>query len=120
MHGLLIIPEMGPTVRLATVFTSIENLPIPEGDNPHAWVTESCDHCRLCARKCPVGAIYTEPIEHPDGRLTCARRARKRILGSSGRRMVHRPLEWRCLAMAAARLSTSSAETSMSRKSCSR
>ena len=72
MHGLLITPEMGPMVRLAAVFTSIENLPVPEGDNPHGWVTEFCDHCRLCARRCPVDAIYDEPIEHPDGRLTCA------------------------------------------------
>ncbi|MEX1280572.1 MAG: 4Fe-4S binding protein [Acidimicrobiia bacterium] len=72
IHGLLITPEMGPTVRLAAVFTSIENLPVPEGDHPHAWIEEFCDHCRLCVRKCPVDAIYTEPIRHPDGRITCA------------------------------------------------
>ncbi len=71
MHGLLITPEMGPTVRLAAVFTSIENLPLPQGHNPHAWVTESCDHCRHRVREGPLDAIYTEPIEHQDGRLTC-------------------------------------------------
>ena len=71
MHGLLITPEMDPTVRLAAVFTSIENLPVPQGENPHAWVTEFCDHCRHCVRECPVDAIYTNPIEHPDGRLSC-------------------------------------------------
>ena len=71
MHGLLNTPEMGPTVRIAAVFTSIENLPVPGGENPHAWVTEFCDHCRLCAKRCPVDAVYDEPIEHEDGRLTC-------------------------------------------------
>ena len=45
---------------------------MPAGDNPHAWVEEFCDHCRLCVRKCPVDAIYDDPIVHPDGRLTCA------------------------------------------------
>ena len=29
-HGLLITPQSGPRVRLAAVFTSIENLPLPE------------------------------------------------------------------------------------------
>ena len=72
IHGLIITPEMGPTVRLAAVFTSIENLPIPEGNNPHEWIAEFCDHCRLCVRKCPVDAIYAEPILHEDGRFTCA------------------------------------------------
>jgi epoxyqueuosine reductase QueG len=76
MHGLLITPEMGPTVRLAAVFTSIENLPLPTGENPHAWVTEFCDHCRHCVRECPVDAIYVEPIEHEDGRLSCVSDAR--------------------------------------------
>jgi ferredoxin len=71
IHGLLITPEMGPTVRLAAVFTSIENLPVPSGDNPHEWIGEFCDHCRLCVRKCPVDAIYTKPIVHEDGRITC-------------------------------------------------
>ena len=72
IHGLLITPEMGPTVRLAAVFTSIENLPVPAGKNPHSWIEEFCDHCRLCVRKCPDDAVYDDPIEHPDGRLTCA------------------------------------------------
>lgn len=76
IHGLLITPEMGPTVRLAAVFTSIENLPYPKGENPHAWVDEFCDHCRLCIRKCPVDAIYTEPIYHDDGRVTCTNDAK--------------------------------------------
>lgn len=72
IHGLLITPEFGPTVRLAAVFTSIGNLPLPKGNNPHKWVEEFCDQCRLCIRKCPVDAIYTKPIVHKDGRLTCA------------------------------------------------
>ena len=62
---------MGPTVRLAAVFTSIKNLPYLEGENSHAWVEEFCDHCRLCICKCPVDAIYPEPIYHDDGRITC-------------------------------------------------
>ncbi len=72
LHGLIITPEMGPTVRLAAVFTSIENLPQASGDNPHSWIEAFCDHCQLCARKCPVDAIYESPIVHPDGRITCA------------------------------------------------
>lgn len=72
IHGLLITPEMGPTVRLAAVFTSIENLPVPAGGNPHEWIGEFCRHCQLCVRKCPVDAIYPEPIVHADGRMTCA------------------------------------------------
>lgn len=71
IHGLIITPEMGPVVRLAAVFTSIENLPFAES-NEHGWIEEFCDHCRLCVRKCPVDAIYTEPIRHESGRITCA------------------------------------------------
>ncbi len=70
-HGLLITPEFGPTVRLAAVFTSIQNLPLPNGNNPHEWIEEFCDHCRLCKRKCPVDAFFPEPIIHEDGRITC-------------------------------------------------
>lgn len=72
IHGLLITPEYGPTVRLAAVFTSIKNLPIQKGENPHEWIEEFCDHCRICIRRCPVDAIYPRPISHGDGRLTCA------------------------------------------------
>lgn len=49
LHGLLITREFGPTVRLAAVFTSIVDLPLPQGRKPHQWVEEFCDHCQLCA-----------------------------------------------------------------------
>lgn len=71
LHGLLITPQMGPTIRLAAVFTSIENLPLPTGDNPHSWIGEFCQHCHLCSKRCPPQAFHPEPIAHPDGRLTC-------------------------------------------------
>ena len=47
LHGLIITPEHGPRVRLAAVFTSIENLPFSEA-NPHSWVAEFCAVCRRC------------------------------------------------------------------------
>ena len=56
-QGLLISLEVGPRVRLAAVFTNIENLPVAEC-NPHEWVREYCDHCRKCIRDCPGDAIY--------------------------------------------------------------
>ncbi len=55
-QGLLISPEVGPRVRLAAVFTNIENLPVAES-NPHEWIREYCDHCRKCIRECPGDAI---------------------------------------------------------------
>lgn len=58
--GLLITPEHGPRVRIAAIFTSIENLPFNEG-NPHAWVAEYCQRCHACVRKCPQQAIHGEP-----------------------------------------------------------
>ncbi|MCG3227651.1 MAG: 4Fe-4S dicluster domain-containing protein [Candidatus Heimdallarchaeota archaeon] len=67
--GLLITPENGPTVRLAAVYTSIENLPFNEG-NEHSWVREYCAKCGICIDKCPPQAIYKEPIFHETGRVT--------------------------------------------------
>lgn len=61
-HGLLITPEFGPRVRIATIFTSIENLPINK-ENRHAWVEEFCyASCGRCVRKCPPHAILEKPI----------------------------------------------------------
>ena len=64
-HGLLITPEFGPSLRLAAVFTDIENLPIDER-NEHSWIKEFCNTCNKCVRKCPAQAIYKEPKVFPD------------------------------------------------------
>lgn len=65
-NGLLITPWNGPRVRLAAVFTDIENLPTAN-DNPHLWVREFCQTCNNCVEKCPAGAIYVQTQMHPDG-----------------------------------------------------
>lgn len=69
INGLVITPRFGPCVRLAAVFTEIENLPVYEGDE-HAWVLDFCDSCRRCVRECPPDAFYDAPIEHENGLVT--------------------------------------------------
>jgi len=69
MHGLLITPEFGPRVRLAAVFTSIEDLPQGAG-REHAWIEDLCRECVKCVRQCPPDAIRTEPVRHESGRVT--------------------------------------------------
>lgn len=69
LNGLIITPEHGPRVRLGAVFTSIQNLPEPR-PNPHAWVAEFCQACRICHRQCPPGALYEDPIIHENGQVT--------------------------------------------------
>ncbi|MGY5858634.1 MAG: reductive dehalogenase domain-containing protein [Candidatus Thorarchaeota archaeon] len=68
-HGLLITPEFGPRVRIAAVYTSIDNLPLAEA-NDHSWISDYCSTCGLCIRKCPPGAIHDESITHDSGRVT--------------------------------------------------
>ena len=65
-HGLLITPEFGPSLRLAAVFTDIENLPI-DNQNKHAWIKDFCNTCNKCVRKCPAQAIYAETKVFSDG-----------------------------------------------------
>lgn len=61
LHGLTITPEFGPRVRIAAVFTSIENLPVSE-ETRHKWIEDFCNTaCGLCARKCPPKAILKKP-----------------------------------------------------------
>ncbi|MGQ4911349.1 MAG: 4Fe-4S binding protein [Candidatus Thorarchaeota archaeon] len=60
-HGLLITPEAGPRVRLAAVFTSIENLPFLE-ENEHRWIEDYCQNCGICVRGCPPRAILDRPL----------------------------------------------------------
>ena len=69
ISGLLITPEYGPRVRLAAVFTEIENLPVHEGDE-HAWILDFCDSCRRCIRDCPPDAFYDSPIYNDNGLVT--------------------------------------------------
>ncbi len=69
LHGLIITPEYGPRVRLATIYTSIENLPRAR-PNQHSWVEEFCASCRRCIRDCPAGAILDEPVRHASGQMT--------------------------------------------------
>lgn len=69
ISGLLITPQFGPRVRLAAVFTEIENLPVYEG-NEHAWLLDFCQSCRRCVRDCPPDAFYEDPIMHENGSVT--------------------------------------------------
>ena len=68
-HGLLINPEFGSRVRLAAIYTNIENLPFTELNN-HGWIEEYCKMCGLCAKQRPPKAIWYEPITHETGRVT--------------------------------------------------
>jgi ferredoxin len=68
-NGLLVTPEHGPRVRLATIFTSIENLPYST-ENEHQWVEEFCAACQVCVHKCPVEAIMPQPQRHDNGRIS--------------------------------------------------
>jgi NAD-dependent dihydropyrimidine dehydrogenase PreA subunit len=70
LHGLLITPRFGPRVRLAAVYTSIENLPFAR-ENPHGWIEDYCDKCRLCARECPPQAVLEQPVPNGNGLVTC-------------------------------------------------
>lgn len=65
-HGLLISDKSyGPSLRIATVYTDIDNLPLAE-ENPHLWVKDFCDKCNKCVRNCPGEAIYKEAIQTPE------------------------------------------------------
>ncbi|MHA1906758.1 MAG: 4Fe-4S binding protein [Candidatus Thorarchaeota archaeon] len=68
-NGLLITPEFGPRVRLAAVYTGISNLPFAINNN-HSWISDYCDSCGICIRKCPPNAIQEESITHESGRVT--------------------------------------------------
>ncbi len=73
-HGLLITPEFGSRVRLAAVYTSIENLPFAE-QNDHSWIADYCSSCGLCIRGCPPRAILNESIVHDTGQTTNIKQA---------------------------------------------
>jgi ferredoxin len=65
-NGLLMTRKNGLRVRLAAVYTDIENLPLSQ-ENSHDWIRGYCETCNLCVDKCPVNAIYGETKTHTDG-----------------------------------------------------
>jgi NAD-dependent dihydropyrimidine dehydrogenase PreA subunit len=65
-NGLLITKNNGPRVRLAAVYTDIENLPFSQ-ENPYGWIRDYCESCNNCVHKCPVDAIYMETKTLADG-----------------------------------------------------
>ncbi|MHC1746775.1 MAG: reductive dehalogenase domain-containing protein [Cellulosilyticaceae bacterium] len=69
-HGMLITPDLGPSVRLSAVYTDIENLPVLNHNN-HIWINDFCDRCNQCVKKCPGGAIFEEAILFNDGSKQC-------------------------------------------------
>ncbi len=69
LNGIIVTPEHGPRVRLAAVYTSIENLPVCE-KNEHSWVYEFCQNCRICIKECPPKALYDTPINRGNGQIT--------------------------------------------------
>ena len=69
ISGLLLTPRFGPRVRLAAVFTEIENFPVYAGEG-HDWVMDYCEMCHRCVKDCPPQAFYDEPIRHENGLVT--------------------------------------------------
>ncbi|GAA0180950.1 hypothetical protein SH2C18_35560 [Clostridium sediminicola] len=69
-HGMLITPNFGPSLRIAAVYTDIENLPITD-NNEHLWINEFCENCNQCVKKCPGGAIFKHPIVFKDDSKQC-------------------------------------------------
>jgi epoxyqueuosine reductase len=66
-NGLLITRANGPRVRLATVYTDIENLPFGERRAEFAWIPDYCETCNACVENCPADAIYRQPVTAPTG-----------------------------------------------------
>jgi len=55
-HGLLISPDNGPRQRITALYANIDNLPKLES-NPHLWIKDFCKTCKICEKRCPVGAL---------------------------------------------------------------
>jgi ferredoxin len=59
-NTLLITPEFGPRVRVATISTELEVVP----DEPmDLGIAKYCDKCKKCMRFCPTGSIPEERTE---------------------------------------------------------
>jgi len=63
-NGILVTPEFGPRVRLATVTT---NLPLAVDSKVNIGLEAFCDICQKCVKNCPSGAIPSGHYEQVDG-----------------------------------------------------
>lgn len=57
-HGLLITETEGSSLRIGSVFTSMELR--YNTQNKYAWIRNFCNSCNQCVRACPAGAIYEQ------------------------------------------------------------
>ena len=59
IHNLIVHPQFGAGIRLATVLTDAPPPPLSESDSlpPDDGKVDSCGDCRACAEVCPAGAI---------------------------------------------------------------
>jgi ferredoxin--NADP+ reductase len=65
-HGLLLTPQAGARVRIATVYTNLSEMP-ERGEEAHRWVQDFCSRCQQCVRNCPPQAIHPTPQPRDDG-----------------------------------------------------
>ncbi len=69
--GLLITPTFGPCIRIAAVFTDIENLPFSK-KNEYMWIRDFCKSCNRCVTACPSHAIEDTSDNHHLDYTRCA------------------------------------------------
>jgi len=65
-NGILISENFGPSIRIATIYCDIKNLPYTDSDK-YLWIKEFCNICNNCVDKCPANAIYKDTIIYEDG-----------------------------------------------------
>ncbi len=82
--ALLVTPQFGPRIRLATVFT---DMPLPVGE---PVVAGECRRCRACVKACPASAIQGREWEAGLERqalvdaMACWETARRLLLERTG------------------------------------
>lgn len=68
-HGMLISKKFGPRQRLSMITTNAG--PLPETKKEDLGISEFCEKCGLCIKKCPVGAIYQKPVKKQSSTVSC-------------------------------------------------
>jgi len=67
-NGILITPELGPSLRIAAIFIDADNLTDTTSEkNQHLWIKDFCETCNFCVEQCPGEAIYLQTQTLDDG-----------------------------------------------------